>query len=81
MPTCLWGLQRPPTLGRRQDLQSNFLGHTGQELRGLDQRAVFCAGAIDGQDVVSSMQGTTPVGQGHREAGPEDRALGRLCPA
>lgn len=42
---------------------------------------MFCAGAIDGEDVVSSMQGTTPEGQGHREAGLEDRATGCPCPA
>lgn len=45
----------------RQDLQAYFLGHVGQELGGLKQGAVLSAGAVDGQDVVSSMQGPTPV--------------------
>lgn len=60
---CRWdspasgGLERPPSGAQAGSLQPHFLRHTGQELGGFASEQCSVLGTVDGQDVVSSMQG------------------------
>lgn len=44
-----------------KDLQLDLVGGVCQELGCFRQRAVLHAGSVDGQDVISHVQGTTPT--------------------
>lgn len=64
--TCVLRPDREAALIGRQDLQFDHVRGVGQQLCDLHQRAVLRAGLVYGQEDVSDVQRSAPVGGGGR---------------